>query len=179
MSEYGVQTETGAVRLERVLPGPIERVWAYLTESDKRRQWLASGSMDLRVGGAVELHFNHAELSAKKEPTPERYKKYEGGHTNHGTVTRCEPPRLLSFIWGTTPDDDSEVTFELSPQGTNVLLVVTHRRLRDRAGKVSVAGGWHVHLDVLIDILTGNAPRPFWSALAVVDDEYEKRFPAE
>ena len=26
--------EPGTVKLERLLPGPVERVWAYLTESD-------------------------------------------------------------------------------------------------------------------------------------------------
>jgi uncharacterized protein YndB with AHSA1/START domain len=51
MSEYGVVTEAGTIRFERVLPGPIERVWAYLTESKERGKWLASGEMDLRVGG--------------------------------------------------------------------------------------------------------------------------------
>jgi DNA-binding transcriptional ArsR family regulator len=51
MNDYGVVTEPGTVRLERVLPGPIERVWAYLTESVQRRKWLAVGPMELRVGG--------------------------------------------------------------------------------------------------------------------------------
>src|SRR5690606_39019955 len=31
------------VRFRRVLPGPIERVWAYLTEADKRAKWFAGG----------------------------------------------------------------------------------------------------------------------------------------
>ena len=44
MSEYGIVTEAGAVRFERLLPGPIERVWAYLTDPDKR----ASGSRPVR-----------------------------------------------------------------------------------------------------------------------------------
>ena len=35
-SKMGTSTEPGTVRLERLLPGPIERAWAYLTESDKR-----------------------------------------------------------------------------------------------------------------------------------------------
>jgi uncharacterized protein YndB with AHSA1/START domain len=43
MSEYGIVTEAGAVRFERLLPGPIEHVWAYLTQSDKRGTWLAAG----------------------------------------------------------------------------------------------------------------------------------------
>ena len=33
--------EPGTVKMERLLPGPVERVWAYLTESDKRARWLA------------------------------------------------------------------------------------------------------------------------------------------
>jgi uncharacterized protein YndB with AHSA1/START domain len=56
MSEYGIVTEAGAVRFERLLPGPIEHVWAYLTQSDKRGTWLAAGPMDARVGGRVDLH---------------------------------------------------------------------------------------------------------------------------
>ena len=36
VSAYGVQTEPATVRIQRLLPGPIERVWAYLTESDLR-----------------------------------------------------------------------------------------------------------------------------------------------
>ena len=36
------------IRFERLLPGPVERVWAYLTESKKRATWLAAGEFDLR-----------------------------------------------------------------------------------------------------------------------------------
>jgi uncharacterized protein YndB with AHSA1/START domain len=43
------------LRIQRLLPGPIERVWAYLTESDLRRQWLASGTMQLQPGASFEL----------------------------------------------------------------------------------------------------------------------------
>ena len=41
---YGVLTEPATLKIQRLLPGPIERVWAYLTESDLRRQWLAAGA---------------------------------------------------------------------------------------------------------------------------------------
>jgi len=176
MSDYGVITEPGTVRLERVLPGPIERVWAYLTDPEKRGTWLASGPMELRAGGRVELHFQHANLSAKKEPIPERYKQHAGGHTFQARVTRCDPPRVLSYTWGGEPGDESEVTFELTPRGNDVLLVLTHRRLGDRKAMIGVAGGWHAHLGVLADLLNGREPGPFWSALAVIDDEYAKRF---
>lgn len=38
---YGEKIAEESIRFERLLPGPIERVWAFLTESDKRGQWLA------------------------------------------------------------------------------------------------------------------------------------------
>jgi uncharacterized protein YndB with AHSA1/START domain len=174
MSEYGIVTEAGAVRFERLLPGPIEHVWAYLTQLDKRGTWLAAGPMDSRVGGRVDLHFHHAELSAEKTP-PERYKELENGHLVRGSITRCEPPRLLSFTWG----EWGEVTFELTPQDDDVLLVLTHRRLADRAATAEIAGGWHAHLGILTDRLAGREPRPFWSTHATVAAEYQKRIATE
>ncbi len=44
LDAYGVLTEPATLTIQRLLPGPIERVWAYLTESDLRRQWLAAGA---------------------------------------------------------------------------------------------------------------------------------------
>ena len=60
MSEYATVTGPNTVRLERLLPGPIERVWAYLTEPEKRAKWFAGGPMEVRVGGRVEFKFRHA-----------------------------------------------------------------------------------------------------------------------
>ena len=73
LNEFGVVTEARTLRIRRVLPGPIERVWAYLTESEKRAKWLAAGEMELRVGGRVELTFRHSGLSPHAEPIPEKY----------------------------------------------------------------------------------------------------------
>jgi uncharacterized protein YndB with AHSA1/START domain len=180
MSEFGVLTEARTIRFQRVLPGPIERVWAYLTESEKRGRWLASGPMELHVGGRVELNFRNADLSAHVEQPPEKYRKYaDGGPTTHGQITRCAPPRLLSYTWDEDSGVASEVTFELTPQGDDVLLVLTHRRLGDRAMMLSVAGGWHAHLGILLDHLNGREPSPFWSTHARLEAEYDKRLPAE
>jgi uncharacterized protein YndB with AHSA1/START domain len=173
MNDYGTITEAGAIRFERLLPGPIEHIWAYLTESDKRAKWLASGAVEPRVGGRVELHFKHADLSPQKEPIPDKYRQYENGAGFTAEVTRCEPPRLLSHTWA----DGSEVTFELTPHGEQVLLVLTHRRLTPTE-KLSVAGGWHAHLGVLVDHLNGRTPRPFWSTHARLETEYERRIAA-
>lgn len=176
MNEYGVVTAPQTVQMERLLPGPVERVWTYLIDPEKRGTWLAAGEMELRLGGRVELKFAHADLSSEKEP-PEKYKNHEGGSSLPGHITEFDPPHLLAYTWGDGPDA-SEVRFELSPRGKKVLLVLTHRRLADRATMISVAGGWHTHLGILIDQLEGRAPRPFWSTHAALEKEYEKRFSA-
>ena len=41
---YGSLIEPATLKIQRLLPGPIERVWAYLTESELRRQWFAAAT---------------------------------------------------------------------------------------------------------------------------------------
>lgn len=177
MDEYCVFNQPGELRIERLLPGPIERVWTYLTESEKRGKWFCSGDMELKVGGKVEMHFNHANLSDEKE-FPEKYKQYQDGITFTGKITKCDPPRLLAYIWDGEPEGGSEVTFELSPKGDEVLLVLTHRNMVGRREIVGTASGWHAHLDIMLDVLKEKEPRGFWSAHSRLEAEYEKRVPA-
>jgi uncharacterized protein YndB with AHSA1/START domain len=171
--DYGRVTEARTVRLERLLPGPIERVWSYLTDSEKRGKWFASGPMELRAGGRVAFTFNNDDLSADKD-TPERFEKTRGMKME-GKVLRCEPPHVLSFTFFGSDEEPSEVTFELTPKGSEVLLVVTHRRLASRNDMVMVGAGWHTHIGVLIDILNNEEPRPFWKTFVRLEPEYEKR----
>lgn len=178
MSLYAGTPEAGTLRFERTLPGPIERVWAYLVEPDKRRLWLAAGPLDARIGGEVELRFRNAELSRGDDRAPDKYRDHENGGTTRGIVTRCDPPRLLAFTWRDTPDSsesDSEVTFELAPDGDRVRLTLTHRRLAAGGETLAVAGGWHTHLGLLDDVLAGREPRPFWRTHAQVEAEYVAR----
>ena len=178
MDEFGRVVADGTVRFERLLPGPVERVWRYLTDPEKRGAWLAPGPMELHPGGRVELRFRHADLSPRREPIPERFQQWEGGATVRGRITQCEPPRLLAYTWA-EESGESEVTFELSPRGEDVLLVVTHRRLDGRELVVGVSGGWHVHLAILADVLQGREPAPFWSAFLQVERAYDERIPAD
>lgn len=177
-SGYGVATAPDTVRFERLLRGPIDRVWAYLTDPEKRAQWLAAGPMELRVGGRVSLVFRHGELSPTPEVVPERYRSFDGAVVE-GRVTRCEPPHVLGYTWGEAEGVDSEVTFELADQGDRVHLVLTHRRLAGRAAMLSVAGGWHTHLDILADRLAGRAPAPFWATHERWEADYATRLRGE
>ena len=157
------------VRLERLLPGPVERVWAYITESDKRAQWLAAGKFDLRVGGQVQLDFDNSSLPNDSD-TPEKYRNL-GKHQFTGVITRLEPMRLLAHTWK-WDNSDTEVTYELAPRGKDVLLTIVHKRLTPRELVMSVMGGWDTHTGILEDILKGVKPRSFWTTHARLEMQY-------
>jgi uncharacterized protein YndB with AHSA1/START domain len=166
--------EPGTVKLERLLPGPVERVWAFITESDKRAQWLAAGEFDLRVGGKVRLEFDNASLPNEK-PLPAKYKEAGKGQFE-GVITRLEPPRLLAHTW-LWKGEETEVTYELAPRGKQVLLTIVHRKLaKPLVG--AVMGGWDVHTGILEDLLNGVEPRPFWATHDRLEPEYRSVVPA-
>lgn len=173
-ADYGTITEAGTVRFARLLPGPIERVWAYLTQSDKRAEWLAHGDMDLRAGGEMDYVWRNWELALPDEVAPEKWNKE---FRMKGHIVRVEPPRLLVHTWD-EHDSDSEVSFELSEEGDKVRLVLTNRRLPNRGELVGVSGGWHTHLDLLRQVLEGAPRSSFWDKVQRLEGEYEDRVPA-
>jgi len=164
------------VRFQRLLPGPIERVWAYLTEADKRARWFAGGAMELHEGGAASLFFQHKNLMQPGETAPENYKQAVEGFSFETRVTRCEPPRVLAFLFG-EGEDGSEVVFELEPRGDRVLLTLTHRRLPSREEMRNVSGGWHLHLTMLQHLLEGTEPPRFGDTHAALEEKYQKLIP--
>lgn len=178
MSDYGLMLAPDTVRIERLLPGPIERVWAYLVEPEQRRQWLAAGPMVLQAGGAVDLLFHNNQITTPDDRPPEQFAGF--GEEQHlaGRILACEPLKLLAFTWGDS-GESSQVCFELSAQGQQVRLVVTHSRLRSRTEMLNVSGGWHTHLDLLSDVLNQRQPLRFWATFTSRRAEYDKRIPAD
>src|SRR5271163_1272743 len=106
LDAYGVLTEPATLKIQRLLPGPIERVWAYLTESDLRRKWLAAGQMQLKVGASSELVWHNDELT---DPPGQRPLGFSGEHRMQWRILEVDPPRKLVVAFGTS----GEVTFEL------------------------------------------------------------------
>ncbi|HYG45747.1 MAG TPA: SRPBCC family protein [Bordetella sp.] len=172
---YGELVEPGALQFVRVLPGPVERVWSWLADSGKRALWLAAGELPAQPGTPFEMRFDHNELTPDNEPVPERFRGHEGGVTTQHQLLRCEPPRLLSISWGGGNEEPSEVTFELSPQGDSVRLVLTHRRVVRSNTLRSVSSGWHAHLQLLADKLAGRVPPPFWTMVDTLGQDYSAR----
>jgi uncharacterized protein YndB with AHSA1/START domain len=89
-------------------------------------------------------------------------------------ITELDPPRKLAIAWNGSGD----VSFELEPRGSQVLLTVIHRRLPDRATLLNVGAGWHTHLDILVARATAKEPEPFWDGWSRLRDEYDRRMPA-
>ena len=170
-SAYGVVSEPATLTIKRRLPGPIERVWSYLTESDLRRKWLAAGEMELKVGATFEFVWRNDELT---DPPGERPESFSEEHRLESRITELDPPRKLSFTWGST----GGVTFELEPAGKDVILTLTHHRVTDHRTLVGVSTGWHAHLDMLVARLSDQNPEPFWDRFIRLRAAYEERLSA-
>jgi uncharacterized protein YndB with AHSA1/START domain len=169
----GVVTEVGDglfdVRFERHIARPIEKVWAAITEPVRLEAWLAQAKVDLRIGGFIELYW----------PGPD-----DGLKTQ---IVELDPPRLFAFGWP-EPDGapDSIVRFELSEDAGGCRLVLTQTLLRTDF-LLSVATGWHTHLDQLPAAAASADPRPLrieaWNASRAADpgliDRYRARLPRE
>jgi len=154
----GKRIAANAIRFERVLPAPIERVWNALTTPAGLAPWLGAATVDLRAGGHFRLDFGESEM--------------------RGRILQLEPPNRLVLFWqecdtggaiaeyGVTPDFHSELSFELvalteetdaadATGGTKLILV--HRLIAGGDVMASFLGGWHAHLEALLAALGDSA----------------------
>jgi uncharacterized protein YndB with AHSA1/START domain len=171
--DFGTLLDAQTLTIRRRLPGPIERVWAYLTDGELRRRWLAAGDMPLHPGAAFELVWRNDELG---DPPGQRPAGFGEEHRMRSHIVAVEVPHRLVFTWG--EKETGEVTFDLMPDGDEVLLTVTHRRIPDRAIVLKVGAGWHAHLDILVARLSDGAAPPFWDHWRALHDAYAERVPA-
>ncbi|MDR3499267.1 MAG: SRPBCC family protein [Parvibaculum sp.] len=145
MSAKGEIVKVSAVRFERRLPAPIERVWRFLTEAELLPAWYGNGTIEPRPGGAVRLMDGHIR----------------------GIVTRFQPPHALAYTWNVfepnAPDGassdypESYLQLTLSSQGKDVALVLTHFPIPEAFEK-QTAMGWHTYLDIVEAAARGEAP---------------------
>ena len=77
--------------------------------------------------------------------------------------------------WEFSDQESSEVCYELSEVGDKVLLVLTHRKLDTSEIVLDVSGGWHTHLNILVDVLEGQNLRPFYRMQEQYQTEYQER----
>jgi uncharacterized protein YndB with AHSA1/START domain len=181
--DFATKTDDHTIQFVRILPGPIEKVWSFLEDSDKRAQWFARGALPKIVGETFEMKFKHSELSPHAAPAPERMKEMDKvGHTSTYRLLAIEPPHRLVFTFGsdTNPETASRVEFLLTPEGdpkdNKVRLTLTHSRIPDRGFMLGVSGGWHAHLAILQYRAEGQTPPAFWDVWRKYDGVYDKRY---
>jgi uncharacterized protein YndB with AHSA1/START domain len=142
------------VRFERTFDAPVATVWRALTDPAELAGWLAEGTIELRVGGEVVLHFDDGEA--------------------RGTVTELDPGAVLAYSWREGDDHASHVRFQLDPDGDGTRLTLVHTRL-PASSTPGFGAGWHLHLE-LLDALTTAAPVDWsWERFHELRKEYERR----
>jgi uncharacterized protein YndB with AHSA1/START domain len=132
-------SKVSCVTFERILPGPVERLWDHLTRPELLPGWFGKGAIEARLGGTVDLM---------------------GGHIR-GTLTQWSPPRRLAYSWNVlSPGEisssypESYLAFALEPRGDDVHLRLAHLPILPSFEKQN-AMGWHSFLDMLGDALRG------------------------
>jgi uncharacterized protein YndB with AHSA1/START domain len=134
-----------AVRFQRQLPGPVETVWAHLTQPERLSGWYDDGSViEPRDGGLVSLN---------------------GGHIR-GVVTQWRPHLRFAHTWnvfgpGETVSayPESYLTLDLAELADGVALTLTHMPVLERF-EAQNAMGWATFLDILEDTLIGASVGP-------------------
>ena len=167
---YGVLDEPGTLKFQRLLPGPIERVWKYLVESNLRRQWLAAGEIELRVGAPVEFIWRNDELN---NPPSQRPADFPEEQRMQGRITAFDEPHELAIAW----DGFGEVSYALEPKDEDVLLTMIQHGLPNREIVVMFAAGSHTHFDILDACLNGKALPDFWKSWSRLQKDYDGRMP--
>ncbi|HEY4428593.1 MAG TPA: SRPBCC family protein [Solirubrobacteraceae bacterium] len=149
-----------ALRFERILTHPPDRVWRALTERAELTAWHPT-PFELEPVLGAPIRF---QPPASVPDWPE------------GRVTACEPPRLLAHTWG-----EDSLRWELEPHPEGSRLTLTHS-FDDRFKAARDAAGWELCLAALMASLDGVAPPPAagpdevppgWREL---NSDYERRF---
>ena len=145
MTERGEFLKVSAVRFERILPGPIETVWAHLTQPAKLAGWYGDqSSIEPAEGGRVSLMDGHIR----------------------GVVTQWRAPQKLAHTWNVfspgetvSPYPESYLSLELEPREGGVKLTLLHLPVLERFVSQN-AMGWATFLDIVADTLAGREVQP-------------------
>ena len=125
------------IRIVRLIPRPVEKVWAALTIPERLEAWLGTGAdLDLRVGGRYIVEFLQ------------------------GTITDYDPPRLLAYDWNSA-DGDINIRWALAAEADGCRLTfstVCQRVTEPGINALWVLGrfaGWRGFVDDLSASITG------------------------
>lgn len=172
IDSYGALVEPDTLRIQRMLPGPIERVWSYLIDRELRKLWFADGEIEPIQGAPFELVWRNDERAGAQGQRPTDVSEE---HRMRSEVIVADAPRKLVIAWANT----GNVTFELEPHGEGVLLTLTHAGFQTRSSLIGHSAGWHAHLDALEALAFEREAEAFWPHLEALRGEYGDRLPAD
>lgn len=170
MSYDGVLRDLHTVEFKRLIPGPIELAWEYLTKRELLKTWFADVTLEPRLGGAVDVTFDKDTCGGCSAGV-------------HGTIFEFRPPHVIAFTWiqrraqpdGSIADsDEGEVRFELTERGEKVLLTLLHSRL-PTSELSSHGAGWHAYLENLEARISGRGRIDFMAVARRVRPTYDER----
>jgi len=122
--------------LTRTVEHDQQTIWNMLTQPERMAEWLAPGSIELRLSGAAKLNFT------------------DSGTVIDSTVTAFEAPRLLEYSWSSPGQPSRPVRWETQPVGggTRLTLTVSVPQNEDIA---RACAGWEAHLMMLLAAIEG------------------------
>ncbi len=168
-SAYCEYPEPTSLKITRTLPGPIDRVWDYLTKSELRQKWMASGIMGNTEGSVCELVWRNDDLTDSENSNPSlRPENFPETHKMEVEIIKINAPNYLAISWGST----GGVVFELKEQGKDVILSIVHSRVLDKSIVLNISAGWHTHINILEIVLRGQKRPPFWENWLKLRAEY-------
>ena len=171
LDAYGVLTEPATLKIQRLLPGPIERVWAYLTESDLRRQWLAAGQMEMKVGAPVRARLAQQRADQPARPAAARLRRRApDGEPDHRA--RSAPQARLHL-------GKAAATFRLN--SSQRARGAAHRDpsppARPRNACLASAPAGTCTSTFWSPALTGTEPEPFWDGWSRLQERIRPAHP--
>lgn len=176
MRDPAVEIAPGTIRFERDLPGPVNRIWDYLTHPTIRGRWLGTGPMDIKAGGRFEIVFRHDELTPHAEVAPAKYDTPKAVAVQ-GEVRDCRFPTMIALSWPPA-GPESTVSFVLTQVQGRIRMSLTHAGIEGREKKIEAAARWHAHLNILEAKSNMVLPPPFWKRFSEYEAGYAELFPA-
>lgn len=123
-------------RLTRLLEHDQQAVWTMLTAPDRLVEWLAPGTIELRLGGAAKLNFT------------------DSGTVIDSAVTAYEAPRLIEYSWSSPGEPARPVRWETEPAEGGTKLTLT-MRVPESEDVARACAGWEAHLMMLLAAIEG------------------------
>ncbi len=167
MNTMGVIVNSHTVRIERLLPGPIDRVWEYFTKPEYVSTWLMECTLEPKLQGLISL---------RSEPIPEGTIENDQVEPHvtmiRGLISEFNPPRLIAFSWYQHEyGAATNLRVELDQRGDQVLVVLTHSHL-DPEFMAAVAAGWHANFEALIALIRGEEKPDIYPLFEKLLEEY-------